>query len=386
MNEKIGKAFKKTKAYYCLECGKCTSICPVSIKFEDFSPRLVVKKALLDFESDLLNDERIWECLTCNLCNHVCMSDVHLPEFIRSVREEAAQIGNKGTPSHCEVPFAVARLMANPNLNQNRLNWLTKDMKTTQDNGEYLLFTGCTPYLGNIFSDFDDAVDITRAAVLLLNYFGIEPVVLPNEKCCGHDMLWLGQSETFEKLRKQNTQSIEGTKAKTIITTCAECYYTLKNDYTLNADVLHISQFLAHKFEKYDLELQGLKLGKVTYHDPCRLGRFAGEFEAPRKVLGALPGVELVEMERNRQKSPCCGVSSWMNCNDFSREMRLNKLSMAQEVDAKMLVTTCPKCRIHLRCYTSNEHVKPQMNVDVEDITILAAKSLGLISKRKARK
>ncbi len=385
MNERIGKAFKETKAYYCLECGKCTSSCPVSMRFEGFSPRLMVKRALLGFEKDLLNDKNIWECLTCNLCNDVCMSNVRLPEFIRAVREEAINAGNKGNASHCEVPHAAARLMANPNLNQNRLGWLTKDMKTSQDSGEFLLWTGCAPYFKTVFSDFDDATDITRAAVVLLNEFGIEPVVLENEKCCGHDMLWLGQRGVFQELREQNTRSIENAKAEKIITTCAEGYYTLKNDYNLSAEVMHISQFLADRFGKDDIDFKNLKLGKVTYHDPCRLGRFAGEYEAPRKVIEALPGVELVEMERNRHRSPCCGVSAWMNCDDFSREMRLTKLTMAEDVEANTLITSCPKCRIHLRCYTSNQHVKPKMNLGVEDLTVLAAKSLGLLGKRRTR-
>ena len=384
MNENIDEAFKRTKAYYCLECGKCTSACPVSLSYNEFSPRLMVKKALLGFEPDLLSDKYIWECLTCNLCNDVCMSDVKLPEFIRAVREEAIKIGNKGCASHCEIPHAVSRLMTNPNLNQNRLGWLTKELRTSQDQGEFLLWTGCAPYFKTVFSEFDDATDIPQAAVFLLNTFGIEPVVLPNEKCCGHDMLWLGQKETFEDLREQNKQAIENAKVERIITTCAEGYYTLKNEYNLSCEIMHISQFLAEKIESNGVELKKLKIGKVTYHDPCRLGRFAGEYEAPRKVLEALPGVELVEMERSRHKSPCCGVSAWINCDDFSKEMRLAKLKMAKETEANTLATSCPKCRIHLRCYTSNEHVKPQIKLDVEDITILAAESLGFTGKRRA--
>ena len=381
----IGEAFRKTKAYHCLECGKCTSACPVSLSFSEFSPRLLVKKALLGFEPDLLEDKNIWDCLTCNLCNDVCMSDVNLPEFICAIREEAQKVGNKGNASHCEVPHAVSRLMSSRNLTQNRLGWLTKDMKTSQETGEFLLWTGCAPYFKSVFSEFDDATDIPKAAVLLLNHFGIEPVVLPNEKCCGHDMLWLGQKDIFESLREQNKKSIEDSKAQKIITTCAEGYHTLKKYYNLDADVVHISQFLADKIENNGLKFKKLKLGNVTYHDPCRLGRFAGEYEAPRKVLEALPGVKLVEMERTGHKSPCCGVSAWMNCDDFSRNMRLNKLNMARDVEANTLATTCPKCRIHLRCYTFNQHVKPQIKMEVEDLTILTAKSLGLMDKRRAR-
>lgn len=383
MKDSIKSAFKETKSYYCLECGKCTSACPVSIYYPGFSPRLLVKKALLDFEGDLLSDKYIWDCLTCNLCNDVCMSDVQLPEFIRAIRAEAQPTGNKGCESHCGVPHAVSRIMTNPNLNQNRLEWISKDMKYSNKDGEYLLWVGCAPYHKTIFSDFDDGTDIPEAALRLLNFFGISPVVLPNEKCCGHDMLWLGQKKTFEDLKEQNKKAIEDSKAERIITTCAEGYYTLKKEYDLEAEVIHISQFLADKIESMEPDFKATKKMKVTYHDPCRLGRFAGEYEAPRKVLDALPNVELVEMDKNRHKSPCCGVSAWINCDDFSRKMRFNKLTMAKDVDADAIVTTCPKCRIHLRCYTTNEHVTPQMSMNIEDLTLLCARSLGLLDKRR---
>jgi Fe-S oxidoreductase len=385
MKDSIKESYKKTGAYHCLECGKCTSACPVSLTFNEFSPRLLVKKALLGFEEDLFSDEKLWECLTCNLCNDVCMSDVKIPEFIRTVREEAQAIGNAGCSSHCDVPNAVSRLMANPNLKQNRLNWLTENMKTSSTEGEYLFWVGCTPYFKSVFSEFDEAVDVPKAAIKLLNHFGVEPVVLPDERCCGHDMFWLGQTETFKQLKELNTRSIEASKAQRVVTTCAEGYYTLKNLYDLDCEVLHITQFLAEKIQDNGIEFKKLKIGPVTYHDPCRLGRFAKIYEEPRKILKTIPGIDFVEMERNRHKSPCCGVSSWMNCNDFSREMRFNKLKMARDVGAKTLVTACPKCRIHLRCYTSNQHVKPQIDMEVEDITLLVAKSLGLINNKKVR-
>jgi Fe-S oxidoreductase len=385
MKDNLKESYKQTKAYHCLECGKCSSACPVSLTFDDFSPRLIVKKALLGFEDDLFSDKLLWECLTCNLCNDVCMSDVEIPEFIRTVREEALALGNEGTPSHCDVPHAVSRLMAYPKLKQNRLFWLTEDMKTSQTEGEYLFWVGCTPYFNPVFSEFDEATDVTRVAVKLLNHFGIEPVVLPDERCCGHDMFWMGRTDTFDQLKEQNIKAIEASKAKRIVTTCAEGYYTLKNLYDLDCEVLHITQFLAQKITENGAELKDLNMGAVTYHDPCRLGRFAKIYEEPRKILETLPGVELVEMERNKHKSPCCGVSAWMNCNDFSKEMRFKKLDMAQRTGAHTLVTACPKCRIHLRCYTSNQHVKPQINMDVEDITLLVARSLGIIEDKKVR-
>jgi Fe-S oxidoreductase len=380
MKASIMDAFKRTKSYYCLECGKCTSICPVTTHFQNFSPRLLVKKALLDFEDDLLKDENIWQCTTCNLCNEVCPSDVLMPEFIRSIRVEARNVGNKGVAAHCDVPNALSRLMANDNIKQNRLKWLDSNLKVKEE-GDYLLFTGCSPYFKILFSEFDDASAISRAAVSIMNELGIEPVLLPNEKCSGHDMLWTGQNEVFDSLKRQNTEAIKNAKAKKVITTCAECYYTLKNDYELDAEVLHISQFLAEYLDGDYIELKLPEKRKLTFHDPCRLGRFGKEYDAPRKVLEAIKGAELVEMEKSRHKATCCGINAWMNCDDCSKDMRMSKLLMAKDTGAEILATACPKCRIHLRCYTSNEHVQPQVDIDIEDLTLLTAEAMGLLSR-----
>jgi Fe-S oxidoreductase len=228
-------------------------------------------------------------------------------------------------------------------------------------------------------------VDIPHAALYISNHFDIKPVILANEKCCGHDMLWNGQNDTFEKLREQNSESIEKAKVQKIITTCAEGFFTLKNYYNLDAEVIHITQFLSDKIDSNEVKFKDLNLGSLTYHDPCRLGRYASVYDEPRKILDALPGIDFVEMEKNRHRSPCCGVSAWMNCNDFSKEMRAGKLKMAKETGSDTLVTSCPKCRIHLRCYTSNEHVIPQIKMEVQDLTVLVARSLGLNGKKKVR-
>jgi Fe-S oxidoreductase len=386
MNEEIKKSFRKTKAYYCQECGKCSSACPVTLKHNEFTPRLLVKKALLGFENDLLEDKYIWECLTCNLCNDVCMSDVLLPEFIRAIRKEAQMVDNKGVPSHCEVPFAFERLTASPNLKQDRMDWISKDLKISKDTGDTLLWVGCAPYHKILFSEFDDSTDVPQAAIRILNHLRETPVVLPNEKCCGHDMYWLGNEEIFSQLMEQNKKAIKSTGVKRIITACAECYYTLKNLYDLDIPVQHITEYLAENIEKNNIEFKKLKPETVTYHDPCRLGRFSDQYDAPRKVLAKIPGLEFKEMERSKHRSPCCGVSAWMNCNDLSKDMRVDKLNSAKSLSADKLITACPKCRIHLRCYTSNQNVEPQIDIEVEDITLLAAKAMGLDKKRRTNK
>ena len=93
--------------------------------------------------------------------------------------------------------------------------------------------------------------------------------------------------------------------------------------------------------------------GQLTYHDPCRLGRLAGIFDAPRELMNAVPGLELLEMPRSRENGVCCGTSGWMNCSSCSKEIQMQRLAEAQDTGADELITACPKCQIHFRCAKS---------------------------------
>jgi Fe-S oxidoreductase len=144
---------------------------------------------------------------------------------------------------------------------------------------------------------------------------------------------------------------------------------------------MHITEFLAELIENDKLtfpEDNGFNGSMVTYHDSCRLGRFMGVYDAPRKILGAIPGLKLSEMEHNRNRSLCCGVSNWTNCTNTSRSIRAERLLEAKATKAETLITSCPKCQIHLKCYTNNEFVEPQIKLDIEDITVFTAKAAGL--------
>ncbi len=402
MKKNLEKAFKDTKAYYCLECGKCTGNCPITDYKPDYSPRLMVKRVALDFEDDVINDPDIWECLTCNQCYVRCRSGVKLPEFIRAVREEAMEVGNLATCTHSGMLQSLMRLMSTPKLKQNRLDWTkayenlkfqTEPLRKVEGDG-IMLFTGCAPYFDTMFNDIEvKSTDITSSAIKILNSLGITPIISSEERCCGHDALWTGEVETFKKLALLNIENIKKLDIDTIIVTCPEGFYTLKYEYPKyfgNTDsiwdeagikIMHITEFIAEKIKNGELEFENIKpesAVKVTYHDPCRLGRFAEVYDAPRDIINAIPGVELVEMERNRHLSLCCGVSSWVNCDSISKQIRTEKLSSAKSTEADKLITSCPKCKIHLKCYTANEYVEPKINIEVEDIIVFLANAMNL--------
>jgi len=270
--------------------------------------------------------------------------------------------------------------MSNPQIKQNRLEWLTDSYRTAKT-GDIMYFVGCAPYFEPVFDDMGvRALNIAEGSIKILNALEIEPVVLPNEKCCGHDMLWTGDVATFKKLAEHNVASIKEAGVKKIIFSCPEGYRTFKEDYPrffkLDWEVQHISEFLAERIEQ--LNFKEVKK-KVTYQDPCRLGRHLGIYEAPRKLITAIPGIEFIEMERNREEAICCGTSAWTNCDSYSKQIRVDRLLEAKATGADTLITSCPKCFTHFRCAMTPRGAEkgPDLEMEVMDLVELVVSALG---------
>jgi heterodisulfide reductase subunit D len=357
----IADLINTTKTYYCLDCGVCTGSCPVSRVFPDFSPRQIIERALYDLEE--LSDHTIWSCLTCAQCSVRCPADINFPEFIRLIRNEARSMGFDGVPAHNGMLQTIMSIQTK-DVQQNRMYWI-EDGKT-QETGEVFYFVGCRPYFDVIFRDID-AGSITGAQNVLkiLNACGVEPVVSDNERCCGHDALWNGNQEKFKQLARLNLNLIRSSGAKQVIFSCPEGYHTVKNIYPkyfgeLDFKPVHILDFLADKLREGVIRLEACGEDVVTFHDPCRLGRLAGIYDAPRKILETIPGIQLKEMPRSRENGICCGTSGWMNCSSCSKEIQLQRLKEAGDTGAGTLITACPKCQIHFRC------AKAAFDLDIE--------------------
>ena len=377
MNARLEEVAKQANAYLCVECGKCTGICPVSrSKGLDYSPRRIVKRALEGLDNEVLYDREIWACLTCKLCGSVCPSTVDYIEFIKNVRSRSFSLGLSGKCSQGGQLNTIARMMTNAKLEQNRLSW-TKGLEVSE-RGDVMYFAGCLPYFDTIFEDTGaNTIDIAKSAVMILNEAGVKPVVSGNERCCGHDLLWSGDLENFSRLAEANIKEISRRGISKVVTSCAECYRTLSYDYQkmgANFQVLHISQYVAELLSSGKLKLENLGT-TVTYHDSCRLGRHMGVYEPPRDVLKMC--AEVVEMPRNRAGASCCGVGAFMNCGGHSKDIQLERLAEAKSV-ADTMVVCCPKCQIHLRC-ALNDKVRSggkKMDMEVLDFSSIVARAL----------
>ena len=369
----------------CYQCGKCTASCPLR-KVSLFSPRIIAQDLILN---ETTNDN-IWKCLTCDLCSSRCPMGIKFSDFILEQRIDSFQRGNvQAEEAHFGYFSLISRIMASEKLRQNRSNFIPKGVKFSKT-GETLYFMGCVPFFNHEQHMIEVGVDYSinvYSTIKILNKLGIVPAILEDEKCCGHDSLWKGDLSTFKKLGAYNIAAIERTGAKLVIFNCAEGYRTFKIDYpnyirSLPFEIISLAEFLLKKIENGQFKFQNEYPRKITYHDPCRLGRHLGIYEAPRKVLQAIPGVELIEMENSREDAQCCGVNSWINCNIETKTLRALRLTEAENTGADILVTTCPKCQMHFNCLINEFKTEPdekKFNIAIEDFATFVAKAAYLI-------
>ena len=380
---KFKEVIQANRAWYCLDCGKCSSVCPITLHIVDgyTSPRLLVEGALASGEETTLEDPLLWSCLTCQRCSEICPSEVNFSDFIQGARQLAQDQGRSGRCTHSGMVQSWMRMMADPSLEQDRLGWLTDDLALDQDS-DTIYFPGCLPYYHAAFAELGfEGLEIARGALKILNVLGIQPRILEDERCCGHDLYWQGEMETFQMLGSLNLDLIQKSGAERIITTCPECAYTLRTTYPevigdLGLDIFHLSEFLAQQPSlKTTLKDNGSEGEKVTYQDPCRLGRFAGTYQGPRELISEL-GYQLVEMDHNRKTSICCGTSCWSTCGQVNKDLQSSRLEEARHTRAELLLTACPKCQIHLKCAQKEPGKSDSSQLTIRDLTTVLADRL----------
>ncbi|MGQ9584052.1 MAG: (Fe-S)-binding protein [Anaerolineae bacterium] len=393
MEDAVRRALVEARAYYCLSCGKCTASCPVARHEAGFSPRRLVESVLEGHAEEALAQGAVWGCLTCLRCEMLCPSGVRLGDFVRAVRGLARTRDLTGLCTHGGAIEAWMRIMARGDHPQRRLDWLWADPSleaqvwpplSSQGEGDgkggVLFFVGCLPYYQVLFADLGiEADEMARDAVRVLNHLGVRPVVLADERCCGHDLLWQGDFEGFARLARKNLDLIAASGAEQVVTLCPECYRTLARDYPALGGrvppVVHLSEWVTQAVREGRASLGVLPEARVTYHDPCRLGRHMGVYEAPRFVLQSM-GLELAEMAHSRGAALCCGTSAWTHCGATSKAIQVDRLGEARATGADLLVTACPKCQIHLRCAMKDLPADSEVSIPIRDWVSLVAAAL----------
>ena len=375
----LDSVIQSSRASLCYECGKCTSHCPIARTQSGYSPRSTMSSVVQGRSENLVADEGLWHCLTCGLCEAYCPSEILYTAFTQQFRVAAREAGCSGWCSHGGALQSMMKMMGASDIRQNRLDWVTDDLETATA-GDTIYFVGCLPHFDAFFEDIEaDSLNIARSTIRVLNAIDIVPVLMEDERCCGHDLLWEGDEPGFELLARRNLEAIAATGAKRVIASCAECARTLKIDYErfggAGVEVAHLSEVVAEKVATGELILNGPDR-VVTYQDPCRLGRHLGVYDAPRTVMNGIAGTDLHEMRENRKNAVCCGTSAWTDCNVDSMQIQKRRLESARQTGADVLVTTCPKCAIHYKCVQAGTDYDSESAIEIRDLQELVAESL----------
>lgn len=253
-------------------------------------------------------------------------------------------------------------------------NALERKEIQSADSIDILYFVGCTAsYDINVEEVGINTINILDALGLKYGILGME------EKCCGSVLLRIGDYE-FERLSEYNIRLFNSLNIKMLVTSCAGCFRTIKEDYKkmgkLNMEVLHTSELLARLLREGKLELKHEVPVKVTYHDPCHMGRHSNVYDSPREILRAIPGLEFMEMERIYEFSRCCGAGGGLKAGfpDIQNKMAQERVRDAERTGAERLVSTCPFCYQGLQVGIN----AIRSNVKMTDLTELVALSMGI--------
>jgi len=370
IKEAGGEVFK-----LCFQCGLCDTVCPWN-KVRTFSMRKLIREAAFGLSE--VEGEDIWRCTTCGTCPAQCPRGVKQIDIVVALRRVATEY-DLFPASVKSARTARASLISEGNPLQGdrkkRSDW-AKDLpvKTYDEGMEALYFVGC-------YLSYDPRMKkVATATANILNKAGVKFGILGDkESCCGESIRKTGSEEVFKNLAKENIKTFIDNGVKKIIVSSPHCFHTFKNEYPefmVNFEVVHINQYLLELINEGRLELKGEFPKRVTYHDPCYLGRHNGIYEEPRALLKKIAGLELVEMEAHGKNSLCCGGGGGRIWMDTPKEERFSdiRLEQANEVDAQVLATSCPYCITNFE--ESRLNLVYEEVLEVKDITEIISEML----------
>jgi len=331
---------------WCYQCAQCVPVCPVNT-VGDYGPRRIFRR--VQTGEDLFEGDDLWQCTTCANCLRVCPKEVNMIEIMPAVRTEAVLAGN--VPSELQTVFENTFDYGNPlgESPKKRAAWVKKSpypvpLMKEKKKADILWFVECYP------SYHPRGIDASIALARVLNALDVDFGILGMEEKCSCDSQRLaGEQGLFEEFAEQNIKTLKRYKVRKVMVTDPHALNALRNrypDYGAKFETVHYTTFLAPMLDK--LKFKKTLDYKVTFHDPCYLGRHNGEYEAPRAMLQAIPGVELVEMWRCRENSYCCGGGGggmWLDgfmADHVTERLSERRVREAVETGADVLAVCCP--------------------------------------------
>jgi heterodisulfide reductase subunit D len=377
----------------CTSCCLCADVCPAVSATKDGHLsgiyRLTELRKIMRSRSGLFRrffgkkaptkeqlkqfSETVYRCTLCGRCQEVCPSGILLRDLWLSLRQDL--VHSDSYPK--KVDIIRQNVAESHNVfdedNEERVDWV-EDLRNPPEHGyvkdkaDVVYFTGC------VASYFPMAQEIPMALVAVLDAAEVDFTLLAEEEwCCGFPLLGAGLREHFEDLIKHNITAVRAKGAQTVVFACPSCYQMWREHYPHEFDIYHVTQYLNQLIAGDRLPLKKLDL-TVTFHDPCDLGRGSREYDAPREVIRAIPGVKLVEMSHNRENCLCCGGGGNLEMIDskLSGEIAKAKIDEAMETGAQVVVTACQQCVRVMNTYVRRNKIE----FEVMDIVQLVQKAL----------
>ncbi len=363
IKEAGGDAFK-----FCYQCGTCDTVCPWNRVRKFFLRRMInqAKFGVVPFES-----EDLWLCATCRRCVQQCPRGVEIIDIMRAMRRILVPDGvvPASIPNLRGIMTSIASV-GNPWGQQpkDRANW-AKDLEVKEfvEDTELLYFPCCYP-------SYDPRLrKVAQATASTLQRAGVDFGILGSkENCCGESVRKAGNETLFKRLARENIKTFIDNGVKKILASSPHCFHTFKNEYRefkADFEVVHVSQYLSQLLNEGKLKPTKEYPKRVTYHDPCYLGRHNGIYDEPRNVLKKIPGLELVEMANSREDSLCCGMGGGRIWMETAKEERFSNIRLEQAIQtgAEVLVTSCPYCITQFE--DSMLTLKNSEAIQIKDIT-----------------
>jgi Fe-S oxidoreductase len=394
----------------CTECGRCQDQCPAWATDKPLSPKLVImdlrdhmfasasellsgKEAPAEGVSakplvpDVIHDDVLWSCTTCGACVEQCPVDIEHVDTIVDMRRYEVLMEAR-FPNEAGLMLRNIENQGDPwGLGQShRLDW-TQGLEfevpvvsgTIPDEVEYLFWVGCAGALD------ERARRTTQSIARLLHRAGVAFAVLgQGESCTGDPARRLGNEYLFQTQAQMNIETLKGAGVKKVVASCPHCFNSIAREYpSLGGDfeVLHHTQLLEKLLSEGRLQPQNPVEQKITYHDPCYLGRHNDVYDEPRGVLDRVPGVSVTEMHRHRRTGFCCGAGGarmWMEEKIGSR-INVNRTDEALATGADTISTACPYCLIMLDDATKSRQAEGAVpeSVKVVDVAQVLEQSVG---------
>lgn len=380
----------------CVECGRCTQVCPANQAEKPLNPKTIItklrdkiyehsnngQKAIQDFnlwENPIYQSNELDACTTCGACMEECpMSIEHVPLIMDLKRYKALTLGEL-PPSAAD---AVNKIKVNGNpwgiSQDDRTKWadgLDVPVAKEGEKIDFLYYVGCAgSYDANNQKVVKDTVSLLKKAGVSFAIMG------KTEKCNGDPVRRFGDEYSFSEIAIENIANIRKYQFNKVVTHCPHCLHTIGKEYAKfengSFETLHHTQLLAELIMTGKLKPTKIVKDEVTYHDPCYLGRHHGEYDAPREILKAIPGLEIKEMEKNKDKALCCGMGGgnmWYELPE-GKHLAVNRLEHIGETKAPKLATACSYCMINFN--SSKAQVTKTENIQVEDVAQFLAKSV----------